>query len=67
MQELSQIFGLAGLRGGYVANKFLAKQLFSLKPMYEINSLAVLIIKEFIRKKLQINMQPKQILEKNFN
>ena len=50
-RTFSKSFGLAGLRGGYIAsNKFIAKQLFSLKPMYEINSLAILIIKEFIKK-----------------
>tara|TARA_E500000178_G_C17036417_1_gene763656 strand:- start:3670 stop:4746 length:1077 start_codon:yes stop_codon:yes gene_type:complete len=53
VRTFSKSFGLAGLRAGYVVtNKFLAKQLFSLKPMYEINSLAVLIIKEFIKKKI---------------
>ena len=52
-KNFSKSFGLAGLRAGYIAsNKFIAKQLFSLKPMYEINSLAILIIKEFIKKKL---------------
>lgn len=52
-RTFSKSFGLAGLRGGYIAsNKFIAKQLFSLKPMYEINSLAILIIKEFIKKKI---------------
>ena len=56
VRTFSKSFGLAGLRGGYLAtNKFLAKQLFSLKPMYEINSIAVLIIKEFIKRKISKN------------
>lgn len=71
VRTFSKSFGLAGLRGGYiVTNKFLAKQLFSLKPMYEINSLAVLIIKEFIKKKIakqyayQTNLGKKFLINK---
>lgn len=66
-RTFSKSFGLAGLRGGYVVtNKFLAKQLFSLKPMYEINSLAVLIIKEFIRKKIANQYAAETNLGKKF-
>ena len=67
VRTFSKSFGLAGLRGGYLAtNKFLAKQLFSLKPMYEINSIAVLIIKEFIKEKLVKIIQNRPTMEKNF-
>ena len=55
------------LRGGYLAtNKFLAKQLFNLKPMYEINSLGILIIKEFIKKKISKNYTRQTLIGKNF-
>ena len=67
VRTFSKSFGLAGLRGGYLAtNKFLAKQLFSLKPMYEINSLAILIIKEFIKKKISKKYTKQTNIGKNF-
>lgn len=62
-RTFSKSFGLAGLRAGYlITNPFLAKQLFSLKPMYEINSLAILIIREFIKN----NIDKKYIKEANY-
>lgn len=52
-RTFSKAYGLAGCRAGYLAtNKELAKKFFSLKPMYEINSLASIIIEEFIKKKI---------------
>ena len=42
-RTFSKAYGLAGLRIGYlVANKKIAKILYNLKPMYEINSLGIL-------------------------
>tara|TARA_A100001015_G_scaffold297489_1_gene379074 strand:- start:7785 stop:8864 length:1080 start_codon:yes stop_codon:yes gene_type:complete len=42
IRTFSKIFGLAGLRAGYVlSNKNIIKKYFAIKPMYEINSIAV--------------------------
>ena len=42
IRTFSKIFGLAGLRSGYVlSNKEIIKKYFAIKPMYEINSIAV--------------------------
>ena len=42
IRTFSKIFGFAGLRSGYVvSNKNIIKKYFSIKPMYEINSIAV--------------------------
>ena len=42
-RTFSKAYGLAGLRVGYIiANPKLAKLLFNLKPMYEINSIGIL-------------------------
>jgi len=42
-RTFSKAYGLAGLRVGYIiANKAVAKLLFNLKPMYEVNSIGVL-------------------------
>ena len=52
-RTFSKAYGLAGCRAGYLAtNKNLAKKFFSLKPMYEINSLATLFISEFIKNRV---------------
>ena len=42
-RTFSKAYGLAGLRVGYIiASSNIAKLLFNLKPMYEVNSIAVL-------------------------
>ena len=42
IRTFSKIFGLAGLRSGYViSSKEIIKKYFAIKPMYEINSIAV--------------------------
>lgn len=42
IRTFSKIYGLAGLRSGYVlSNKEIIKKYFAIKPMYEINSIAV--------------------------
>jgi histidinol-phosphate aminotransferase len=42
IRTFSKIYGLAGLRLGYVlSNKKIIKNYFAIKPMYEINSVAV--------------------------
>ena len=41
LRTFSKSYGLAGLRVGYLAaNKYLIKELYKFKPMYEINSIA---------------------------
>ena len=50
-RTFSKSFGLAGCRVGYiVSNQNLADKLFRFKPMYEINSIAILIATEFLKK-----------------
>ena len=50
VRTFSKAFGLAGCRAGYlISNKRIAKKLFSLKPMYEINSLATIIIENLLK------------------
>ena len=67
VRTFSKSFGLAGLRAGYLAtNKFISKQFFSLKPMYEINSVAILIIKEFIKKNISNKYCAETISGKKF-
>ena len=42
-RTFSKAYGLAGLRVGYMAANFkIAKSLFNLKPMYEVNSVGVI-------------------------
>ena len=42
IRTFSKIFGLAGLRAGYIlSNKKIMKKYTSIKPMYEINAIAV--------------------------
>ena len=42
-RTFSKAYGLAGLRVGYlIADSKVAKLLFNLKPMYEVNSIAIL-------------------------
>lgn len=49
-RTFSKAYGLAGCRAGYlVSNKKIAEKFFSLKPMYEINSIATIIIEEFLK------------------
>jgi len=51
-RTFSKTYGLAGVRAGYlVANYKIAKALYKLKPMYEISSLACLIVEEILKNK----------------
>jgi len=51
IRTFSKIFGLAGLRAGYVAsNHKNIKKYISIKPMYEINSVAVKAIELLLQK-----------------
>jgi histidinol-phosphate aminotransferase len=50
IRTFSKLFGLAGLRAGYVAsNHKIIKKYFAIKPMYEINSIAVKAIELFLQ------------------
>ena len=52
-RTFSKAYGLAGCRAGYLAtNKELAKKFYSFKPMYEINSIAAIILEEFIKNRI---------------
>jgi len=49
-RSFSKAYGLAGCRVGMlIANKTTAKRLYKFRPMYEINSISVLIVKEMIK------------------
>ena len=51
IRTFSKIFGLAGLRAGYVvSNHKNIKKYFAIKPMYEINSIAVKAIELLLQK-----------------
>lgn len=72
IRTFSKSFGIAGLRAGYiVSNSKIAQSLFKFKPMYEINSIAALIInfflenKKYIKKNLdEINLGKKYLINK---
>ena len=50
-RTFSKAYGLAGLRVGYlISNKKISKLLFNLKPMYEVNSIAILASTMMIKK-----------------
>ena len=50
-RTFSKAYGLAGCRVGFLAaNKDLAQRLYNLRPMYEINSLGVMIVSEILKK-----------------
>ena len=73
-RTFSKAYGLAGCRVGLIiANKTIAKRLYKFRPMYEINSISVLIIKEIIKNKsilkkhIQETIKGKKYLVKNFN
>tara|TARA_B100000029_G_C17607264_1_gene967857 strand:- start:8017 stop:9102 length:1086 start_codon:yes stop_codon:yes gene_type:complete len=55
IRTFSKAYGLAGVRAGYlISNKHLIERLYKLRPMYEINALAVLIIKEVLKNKNEV-------------
>ncbi len=56
IRTFSKIFGLAGLRCGYVlSNKTIIKEFSAIKPMYEINSVAVKALELLLPKKKILN------------
>jgi len=74
LRTFSKAFGLAGIRAGFiVSNKTLIKKMYSFRPMYEINSLACLIIKEIYKNKklvssyIQKTLDGKKYLIKQLN
>ena len=49
-RTFSKAYGLAGCRVGFIAtNKNLAKRLYNLRPMYEVNSLGVMVVNEILK------------------
>lgn len=61
LRTFSKAYGLAGIRAGYIiSNNKLIERFYKLRPMYEINSLAVLIIKEILRNKNEYNKYIKE-------
>ena len=50
-RTFSKAYGLAGCRVGFLLrNKNLAKRLYNLRPMYEINSIGAMIVNEILKK-----------------
>ena len=74
LRTFSKAYGLAGCRVGFIiANKSIAKRLYKFRPMYEINFISVLIVKEILKNKtiLKKNIKEtkkgKEYLVKNLN
>lgn len=64
IRTFSKIYGLAGLRAGYViANKNIIKKYTSIKPMYEINSIAVKALEILLDNPKYISFYLKQMRE----
>lgn len=64
IRTFSKIFGLAGLRAGYIlSNKEIIKKYFAIKPMYEINSIAVKAIELMLSNSKFINFYLKEMRE----
>ena len=64
IRTFSKIFGLAGLRAGYVlSNNEIIKKYFAIKPMYEINSIAVKALELILSNQKFINFYLKEMRE----
>ena len=64
IRTFSKIFGLAGLRCGYVlSNSTTIKEYTAIKPMYEINSIAVKAVELMLSNKRIINLYLKELRE----
>ena len=64
IRTFSKIFGLAGLRSGYVlSNKEIIKKYFAIKPMYEINSIAVKALELLLDNSKYIDLYLKEMRE----
>ena len=64
IRTFSKMFGLAGLRLGYVAsNKNIIRKYFAIKPMYEINSVAVKALELMLDNTKIIKLYLKQMRE----
>ena len=63
-RTFSKAYGLAGCRVGLIiANKTIAKRLYKFRPMYEINSISVLIVKEIMKNKSVLKKYIKETIE----
>jgi len=50
LRTFSKAYGLAGVRAGYIiSNKNIIEKLYKFRPMYEISSIAVLVVNEILR------------------
>jgi histidinol-phosphate aminotransferase len=73
-RTFSKAYGLAGCRVGFIiANKDIARRLYKFRPMYEISSFSVLIVKEILNNKsilkkyIQETIRGKKYLVKNLD
>ena len=63
-RTFSKAYGLAGCRVGFLAaNKNLAKRLYNLRPMYEINSIGAMIVNEILKKNSYVTKNLKDQLD----
>ena len=63
-RTFSKAYGLAGCRVGFlVSNKNLAKRLYNLRPMYEINSIGTMIVNEILKKNSFVSKNLKEQLD----
>ena len=67
-RTFSKAYGLAGCRVGFlVSNPILALKLYNLRPMYEVNSIGVMIANEIIKKQNMVQKYIKdQVRGKNY-
>ena len=63
-QTFSKAYGLAGCRVGFlVSNNNLAKRLYNLRPMYEINSIGAMIVNEILKNNSYVSKNLKDQLD----
>ena len=63
-RTFSKAYGLAGCRVGFlIANPVIAKKLYNLRPMYEVNSLGVMIVNEILQNDKYLKKNLKDQLE----
>ena len=67
-RTFSKAYGLAGCRVGFlIANHLVAQKLYNLRPMYEINSLGVMIVNEILKDNRYLNKNLKdQLIGKKY-
>ena len=64
LRTFSKAIGMAGIRAGFiVSNKKTIKRLYAFRPMYEISSIAAVVVEQIIKKDKITNNYIKETLE----